>query len=249
MRLCHPASTATFLFGLFACVGCSAPRHDTFPVVQSHATSVSPQAQPQTGSKPNSKPKTPAPKRTGPVVFLDPGHGGRDCGAAVKFSHLQEKALALEVARRAEKLLAGWNYNVSLSRRNDVFVPLQKRVSMALYDKAEIFVSVHFNSASSKTSTGAEIYFYNVPQNQRSKDSKRLGSCILRRLCEGLPTKYRGVKHGDFCVIRETAMPAVLVEAAFITNTQEAKLLASSHYKQKIAAAIAKGINDYFRAK
>lgn len=247
MRLCHSASAATFLMCFFALAGCSAPCHDSLPIVQHHIASVSPHAQKQSESK--SKSKAPTVKRTGPVVFLDPGHGGRDCGAAVKISHLQEKALALDVVRRAEKLLAGLNYNVSLSRRNDVFVPLQKRVSMAFNDKAEIFVSVHFNSASSRTSTGAEIYFYNVPQSQRSKDSKLLGSCILRRLCEGLPTKYRGVKHGDFCVIRETAMPAVLVEAAFITNVREAKLLSSSHYKQKIAAAIARGINDYFRAK
>jgi N-acetylmuramoyl-L-alanine amidase len=120
---------------------------------------------------------------------------------------------------------------------------------MAAHDNAAIFVSVHFNSAASRNGRGAEILYFNSPKSQRSADSKRLATCILSRLCEALPTRNRGVKHRDLCVIRETAMPAVLVEAAFITNPQEARLLNSTPYKQQIAWAIAKGINDYFHPK
>ncbi len=221
---------------LMLVTGCSAPRQSSSYLVGS-------------ASAPSEAKPRPSPRhaRPGPIVFLDAGHGGRDGGAAVKGVPLQEKALALEIVRRVERLLDGWEYPVVLSRWSDIFVPLQKRVAMAARANASLFVSVHFNSAASKKSRGAEIYYFHMPRSQRSIESKRLGTAILKRLCEALPTHSRGVKHGNFCVVRETAMPAVLVEAAFITNPKEAKLLTSASYKQQIAWAIAQGISDYLR--
>ena len=244
LRICLSPKNSSFTTGIvLACIvftfaGCAPSRQaPSYPVLQSHDSSqpVKPRPQPQ--------------KRTGPVVFLDAGHGGHDIGAAVKPSHLQEKNLNLEVVKRVERLLLGWKYTVVLSRRTDVFVPLKKRVAMAARNNATIFVSVHFNSVASKKNRGArgaEAYYYNTPDSQRTADSKRLGAAILRCLCEDLPTQYRGVKLGNLCVIRETTMPAVLVEPAFITNSKDARLLSSAPYKQQIALAIARGINDYF---
>ena len=244
----------SFLTAFFTCccllmAGCSASRQPS-PYLTPSTTTAHSQTKAQPSSQPQPQPpKQQLPKRSGPLIFLDPGHGGRDAGATVKATHLQEKALSLEIVKRVERLLTGWNYNVALSRRTDVFIPLQKRVAMAARVNASLFVSIHFNSAASRKSRGAEIYYYDATNSTRSADSKRLATSVIHRLCEALPTRYRGVKHGDFCVIRETAMPAVLVEAAFITNPKEARLLASAPYKQQIAWAIAKGIDDYLHAK
>lgn len=192
------------------------------------------------------------PKRQGKAtVFLDPGHGGHDPGAQTrtKTNRLREKTLTLEIVRRIERLLLTYGYDVSLSRSKDLFIPLRQRVEMAVNDHAAVFVSIHFNSASSKKGRGTEIYYFNDPKSPRTANSKRLGMCIMHRLCVGLPTLSRGVKHGNFCVVRETTMPAVLVEAAFITNTKDARLLTSPPYKQQIALAVARGIDDYFQKK
>lgn len=226
--------------------GCSATRQAQPSLSpQTKAQQASSHSTPSNQTKPSQQQPL-LQKRGGPVVFLDAGHGGHDEGAVVKLAQLQEKALSLEIVKRIEKLLLSWDYSVCLSRRHDVFVPLQKRVSLADRSKATIFVSIHFNSAPSKKVRGAEVYFYDCPNSSRSNSSKKLASAILIRLCETLPTPRRGVKHGDFCVVRETSMPAVLVEAAFITNPKEARLLTSASYKQQIASAIAKGINDFF---
>jgi N-acetylmuramoyl-L-alanine amidase len=249
MPIAHSAFMSLLLKTFLGCVlvslaGCAAPRQQ--PTYLAPSTTSLPQ---QTKPLPQPTKQQQQPQRSGPLVFLDPGHGGRDGGAAVKPTHLQEKALSLEIVKRVERLLTGWNYNVALSRRTDVFIPLQKRVAMAAHVNASIFVSIHFNSAVSRKGRGAEVLYYNSPNSPRTIDSKRLATTILCRLCDTLPTRCRGIKHGDLCVIRETAMPAVLVEPAFINNPQEAKLLASAPYKQRIASAIAKGINDYFHQK
>lgn len=224
---------------LITMTGCSAPRQVAAAPVYPPAVHAQP--------KPHIAP--PRAERTGPVVFLDAGHGGRDGGAAVTPPQLKEKELSLDIVRRVERILDGWNYRVVLSRRADVFVSLQKRVAMAARVKAAVFVSIHFNSSASRKSRGSEIYYYQQAKSRRSLDSQRLGTTILKRLCETLPTRCRGVKHGDFCVIRETTMPAVLVEAAFITNPKEARLLSSAPYKQQISWAVAKGIDDFFHQK
>ena len=188
-------------------------------------------------------------KQQGPLVFLDAGHGGQDQGAASRARGLKEKVLTLEIARRVEGILRGLGYQVSLSRTKDVAISLPRRVQMSIQKKADIFVSIHINSAFSTNGQGAEVYYYakSLKGVNRAVASKRLGSQILSHLCRDLPIRSRGVKSGNFYVIRESTMPAVLVECAFITNPRESLFLASVHYRQQIACAIAKGINDYFQ--
>ncbi len=185
----------------------------------------------------------------GKVIFLDPGHGGRDIGTESRFSiRLQEKVLALETAKMVQGYLKQMGYQTRMTRTQDVFIPLQKRVEIANKANAFLFISIHFNSAPNSSIRGAEVFYYKNPKEKdRSTKSKKLADCILLQLKESLPTKARGVKHGDFCVIRETVMPSVLVESAFLSNHKEVKLLTTKAYKQRIAKAIANGVDQFLK--
>lgn len=182
-------------------------------------------------------------------VFLDPGHGGRDTGARSKQGkHPPEKDLNLDIVRRTKAKLLCLGYRVMLSRDSDVFVPIFRRVLLAKWGHADIFVSVHFNAAANANARGVEVFYFKDPKRRwRMEQSKRLGNCILNQLCTHLSSPSRGVRHGDLGVIRETAIPAVLVEVAFLSNPAEVKHLRSQNYRQKIAEAISKGIHEYFQ--
>jgi len=179
-------------------------------------------------------------------LFLDAGHGGRDSGA--KVPALEEKMLSLEIARYAEGFLQKMGYQVAMSRTDDTFVPLLERVSKAQKWGANAFISIHFNSAKSKMARGPEAFYYYSPKfPKRAERSKQLASSIVEHLSSALSTPSRGAKRGNFCVIRETTMPAVLVETAFLTNPHEARLLLPTSSKRQIAMAIAKGVDEFLQ--
>jgi N-acetylmuramoyl-L-alanine amidase len=181
------------------------------------------------------------------VVCLDAGHGGRDGGAAIKKPPLKEKDLSLDVVRRTEKILRSRGMTVFMTRSQDVYVPTHRRTELANEADCDVFVSVHFNSCACPKTGGVEIFYFNCPkQASRGIRSKMLGSCILTSLKESIGTQSRGVKQGNFCVVRETTMPSVLVEAAFMSNPKEAKLLSTGRFLQQIAKGIAHGIETYF---
>jgi len=183
-----------------------------------------------------------------PVIVLDAGHGGRDEGAKIKYPYLEEKKLTLSATLFAKKYLEQLGYKVVLTRAKDYFVPLQKRADIANTAKAEIFVSIHFNSCPNKIAHGIEIYYHNSLENKaRSKNSQNLASCVLGDVIKKTNARSRGVRKGKFCVIRETKMPAILVEAGFITNPQERDNIRKPAYLEKISLGIAQGIESFIK--
>lgn len=193
-------------------------------------------------------PNSPAPKQD-PLIYLDPGHGGQDVGTSSRGAvTIQEKMLALETAKLVQGYLKELGYRSRLTRSKDIFIPLKKRAELANRAAATIFVSLHYNSAPNSTIRGAEVFYYKSIKNKaRSASSRKLAESILHQLQTRLPTTGRGVKHEDFCVIRETTMTAVLVEAAFLSNPKDAQLLRTRVYKQRIAKAIAMGVDAFFK--
>ncbi len=203
------------------------------------------------------------------TIVLDAGHGGRDPGMVNKRLKLQEKTLALDVVRRIEKILTRDGYRVVLTRKNDTFVELGERPGLANRLGADVFVSVHFNAVASNVEnvSGTETYTM-TPQFQRSAgDNSRgsmdgianpgnendhwnslLGYHLHRSLVNDLKTSDRGLKRGRLAVLRLAKCPAVLVEAGFVTNTAEARKIATADYRQKIAEAVAAGVKQYAAA-
>ncbi len=184
-----------------------------------------------------------------PLIVIDPGHGGKDLGThSKKTPKYQEKSLNLTTAMMVHQYLQKWGYQTIMTRKDDVFLSLEDRWSMANRLRSKLFVSVHYNSAPSVSAEGIEVFYYKSDEDQdRTKQSKKLAQSILNRVIKNTDAKSRGVKHGDLAVIRETNMPAVLIEGGFLTNADERAKLKDKEYVKKIALGIAKGIDDYVK--
>tara|TARA_A100001015_G_C14944418_1_gene693985 strand:- start:236 stop:922 length:687 start_codon:yes stop_codon:yes gene_type:complete len=179
------------------------------------------------------------------TVVLDPGHGGLDIGACC--NRIQEKDLCLKVAKLLRDNLENQNINVIMTRERDEYITLKKRVKLANDHKVELFVSLHMNSSSNKEASGIEIYYFPQKNHKwRLERSKNIAQRTLYHLINASSSKSRGVKPGNFCVIRETKMPAILVECGFITNEFESKKLKSDEYLHILAASMARSIKNYF---
>jgi len=184
----------------------------------------------------------------GPTVVIDAGHGGNDQGAKAKNPFCEEKRICLQTARLVKKYLDQLGFHVIMTRDTDAFIPLFRRIEIAKQSDAAIFVSIHFNSSRIPTASGIEIFFHDSKEEkQRSSLSKRLADSILTRVLRRTEAHSRGVKKGNLYVIRETSMPAVLLEGGFISHPQERVSLKSYEYQEKIARGIAEGIDHYFK--
>lgn len=185
-----------------------------------------------------------------PCIVIDAGHGGRDRGAKAKMPFCEEKKLCLQTARLVKKYLDQLGYRVILTRSTDAFIALSRRVEIAQQANTDLFVSLHYNASRNPSAKGVEIFFYDSKEDRtRSRASKQLADFILPRLVRRTSQSSRGVKKGNFYVIRETSMPAILIEGGFITNPQERQLLKNPSYQEKIARGIAEGIDFYFKTR
>lgn len=180
-----------------------------------------------------------------PLVVLDAGHGGRDSGAS--FGNFLEKRVNIVTALLTKKHLEELGYRVIMTRCKDVFIPLNRRVEIASQVKADVFVSIHFNSSANRQAEGIEVYYYSSQPLPRNRSSQQLADYVLPRLIDQTGANSRGVKTGNFHVIRETIMPAILVEGGFITHQQERQKMRQRKYLDQIALGIAQGIDQYFK--
>lgn len=167
------------------------------------------------------------------VVVLDPGHGGADQGT--RWYGVSEKTLTLDVAKRVETILRDEGIKTVMTRRSDKTVSLDARASTANRLPRSLLVSIHFN-ASRKTSISGYETFY------RSEKGKRVAQSIQKSLGKVVPSKSRGVTNNNLAVLTRTKGVAVLVECGFISNKAEATRCSSPAFRQKLARAIASGI-------
>ena len=222
------------------------------------------------------------------TVVIDAGHGGHDAGACA-FGR-KEKDINLAVALLTRKYIeqAHPEIKVYMTRSTDVFVGLQQRANFANRKKADLFISIHTNSASSAKASGTETYVLGLRRaNDNLEVSKRENQVILlekdyKETYEGfdpnstesyiifefmqnvhlatsidvasevqksfvkLGRGNRSVRQGPFLVIRETAMPSILIELGFITNKAESDYLASDSGRKELAQGIADGFSRYY---
>lgn len=170
------------------------------------------------------------------TIVFDPGHGGHDPGA-VGPTGLNEKDVVLAVAREAGAQLAARGLTVLHTRTDNTFVTLDGRCSFANTRAADLFVSLHCNSATNNTATGTETYAYSA-----GGAGDRLARAIQTRLVRELGLRDRGVKYANFAVLRGTSMPAALTEIAFLNNPSEEALLRDPAFQRRAATAIATGV-------
>jgi N-acetylmuramoyl-L-alanine amidase len=196
-------------------------------------------------------PKPPKIKPRKTFVVIDAGHGGQDLGTvAPSKPTLNEKNLNLATAKMLQVFLQQMGFKTLLTRGNDTFVTLDNRAEIANNLAADLFISVHYNSAPSVKAEGIEIFYYESDQDKnRSDTSKRLAENILKKMINNSKAKSRGVKHGNLAVIKKTKMPAVLIEGGFLTNENELKKLRDPSYIKDLAWSIAQGIQEFTQTK
>lgn len=182
----------------------------------------------------------PPPIPGGRKVFIDPGHGGSDPGAVG--NGLREKDVVLSISNKVANLLKAKGIDVEFSRTNDSYVKVEDRAYMANNWGASLFVSIHANSFSSSSAKGTECYTY----PNTSTANKTLSSNVASSIATQLSIPNRGHKEQDFAVLRLTNMPAILVETAFISNSNDASLL--KYRQDDFAKCIANEILKYFGA-
>ncbi|MCH9612989.1 MAG: N-acetylmuramoyl-L-alanine amidase LytC [Chlamydiia bacterium] len=180
------------------------------------------------------------------TIVLDPGHGAFDMGS--QHDKCVEKDMNLKTAFIVKKYLALKGYRVILTRSRDEFVPLEKRAQIANNCNCHLFVSLHYNAAKAEQAHGIEVYYYKSTNEERLNKSKKFADKVLKSMIAATNARSRGIKTGNFCVIRETNMPAILVEGGFITNPNESKQLLEEKYIEKIGRSIANGIDQYLRS-
>ncbi len=191
---------------------------------------------------------TPLPKEV--VIMIDPGHGGKDQGAHSKQPKYEEKEFTLQTSFFLKRYLQDMGYRAFVTRGDDTFIPLKVRSSFANANDVNLFISMHYNAAKSKEAHGVEVFYYNSEADPaRSKRSKKLAEFTLSKVVEQTSARSRGVKHGNLAVLRQTKMPAILVEGGFLTNDKERARIQDKSYQQQIAWSIAQGVKQYLTPK
>jgi N-acetylmuramoyl-L-alanine amidase len=197
-------------------------------------------------------------------VVLDPGHGGYDNGAMSTWGC--EKNYALDVAWRAKALLEAQGLTVYMTRSTDEFIPLEDRVRFANMHPTALFIAIHFNSGGEEAS-GIETYTLAPcgvpsmaaagpmlsdlrpnPGNVCDAENMALACATHASLISHAQLFDRGIKRARFVVIRDITIPGVLVEGGFLSNPEDARLIATAQYRQQEAQCLAIAVRNYRNA-
>lgn len=202
-------------------------------------------------------------KSAGPIetVILDPGHGGHDPGARGRWGN--EANYTLDVARRTRDLLLQEGFQVHLTRDRDVFIPLDDRPRFGNKFSNAVFISIHFNHGKSEAS-GLETFtlaprgvpsmasdgprmsdLIACPGNVNDAANMALATATHAAMVSSVGGYDRGIKRARFRVIRQSTIPAVLVECGFLSSSRDGRKIASDDYRQLIAMALARAVKNY----
>ena len=194
------------------------------------------------------------------VVFLDPGHGGRDPGAV--YNGLREKDLNMSIYRKLRSELEKLGYTVLTSRDSDVYVDyVTERSEMVNKTDADVFISIHFNATGvpGANRSGVETYIYEPDPDitprinkvahddpTRLSESKRLADNIHNSVVSVAGANDRGVHGSNYAVLRETVKPAVLIELGYM-DSPEYKKISDDKYQNKLVEGIVTGLRNFYK--
>jgi N-acetylmuramoyl-L-alanine amidase len=237
-----------------------------FPVVAHHGVLCLAQLDAERTLRPLLFPPRCPPGAKVKTICLDPGHGGKDPGNRV--GSKEEKQYTLALAKELRSQLSKAGFKVSLTRTSDSFVELPTRPDLARSRGADLFISLHFNAADSSRDSvqGAEVYCLtpagasstnargegagagSFPGNRQNDKSLFLAYLMQKSLTHNLAVEDRGVRRARFAVLRDAVMPALLIEAGFMSHPAEGRRIFNPAYREKMARAIVEGLLAYKRA-
>jgi N-acetylmuramoyl-L-alanine amidase len=236
------------------------------PIAFRNGSAYIPPVDLETAIQPLLSPSRNPPGRTITSICLDPGHGGKDPGRLA--GRQQEKKFTLLLARELSEQLTRAGFKVSLTRKDDNFVELPVRPEMARRRSADLFLSLHFNSADGAGGSavrGVEVYCMtpartsstnargegagagSYPGNRFDSKNILLAYQLQQALVGRLGLEDRGVRRARFAVLRSAEMPAVLIEGGFMTNPAEANKIYDANYRRQTARTIVDGVLAYKR--
>ncbi len=205
------------------------------------------------------------PKQKVKTVALSAGHGGKDCG--YQLGSVQEKEYTLLLAREVQKLAKRAGLRTVLVRSADEFVTLEDRPRLAKRGKADCFLELHYNCAgpgdtetdgvevycltpagATSTNGGADSYPGPLPGNRNDERNILLAYQLQRSLVEKLAVPDRGVRRARFVVLREAEIPAVLIEAGFMSRPDQMRRIQDAEHRRKTAQAVLDGVLAYKKA-
>ena len=178
-------------------------------------------------------------------------HGGSDPGAHGSVTGVEEKSITLPVAKKLKDILESKGVIVAMTRTTDVDVwgsdatdvqELQARVDVAEKNKADLFISVHCNANTNKNIGGFSTYY-----NPKTPYDEKIAEFIQNRLLKTANLRDLGTRSANLYVNKHSSMPSTLVELLFLSNAREEKLLRSNWFQNKMAQAIADGIEDFYK--
>ncbi|NLF30043.1 MAG: N-acetylmuramoyl-L-alanine amidase [Planctomycetes bacterium] len=191
---------------------------------------------------PAQQPVAQPPAAPGRVIVIDPGHGGKDCGAVSPIG-LEEKSVVLPVGLEVARLLREAGHAVILTRDGDVFLTREERAAIANRREADLFVSIHADSAPNPDARGFTVYVC----RGASAASRSAADAVAARLDADSGLRNRGVRTADYDVLVLTRCPAILVELGYLSNRQEALLLRQDTVQAALARCIASAIDASVR--
>lgn len=185
-------------------------------------------------------------------IVVDAGHGGDDPGK-IGVNKEKEKDINLKIARKLQKLLEKEGVKVVMTRtdegglyqqssNNKKVEDMRKRCEIITEAKPVFTVSIHQNSYPEESVKGAQVFYYG-----QSQEGKKLAEALQKAMVAQLdPQNHRQAKANEsYFLLKKTPSPTVIVECGFLSNSQEAALLATEEYQDKVAEAVKDGILEY----
>jgi len=176
-------------------------------------------------------------KMMGLRVVIDAGHGGSDPGSISRTGYM-EKNVTIEVAKYLQQMLSQAGAVPLMVREGDTHISMEDRSEYAIRNKADLVVSIHFNSFINAKVKGAEAYYY-------KPNDKKFAETVYNSMVKGTGATPKGLKKAQMYILNHTTMPGVLVEPAFISNREEASKIKTAYYQKRLAKALYEGIRKY----
>lgn len=220
------------------------------------------------------------------IIVLDPGHGGKDPGAIGAYAKTYEKNITLAMGKELKQMLQSKGYVVYLTRESDIFIPLRQRTKIAQKYKADLFMSIHADSAQNRNATGLSVYtlsdtasdkeaaalaerenkadiiggmdlggntkevndiLISLSQTDTRNKSSKYATYLVQEMSKSVKLVKNTHRFAGFAVLKAPDVPAVLLEMGYLSNRTEEANLRTSSYRKKLAEAVARSVDKYFK--
>lgn len=220
------------------------------------------------------------------IIVLDPGHGGKDPGAIGAYAKTYEKNVTLSMGKELKQLLQSKGYVVYLTRETDIFIPLRQRTKIAQKYKADLFMSIHADSAQNRNATGLSVYtlsdtasdkeaaalaerenkadiiggidlggntkevndiLISLSQTDTRNKSSKYATYLVQEMSKSVKLVKNTHRFAGFAVLKAPDVPAALLEMGYLSNRTEEANLRTSSYRRKLAEAVARAVDKYFK--